>query len=105
MVTFIIFEKKIISRIFVNITLGNFHPKNCPIACLENPGNLVFVKKFKVTIPSGIQKAPMQAFTALCGTKIMAATAILKYTKKNPDYPYFGSPPMPVKKNYCSKKT
>ena len=47
----------------------------------------------------------MQAFTALCGTKIMAATAILNYAKKNPDYPYFGSPPMPVKKNYCSKKT
>ena len=46
----------------------------------------------------------MQAFTALCGTKIMAATAILNYAKKNPDYPYFGSPQCLSKKITAPKK-
>ena len=45
----------------------------------------------------------MQAFTALCGTNIMAATAILKYTKKDPDYPYFGSPQCLSKKLQLQK--
>ena len=42
----------------------------------KNPGNYFFQKKMKISIQSGIQKAPMQAFTALCRTKIVAATVI-----------------------------
>ena len=45
---------------------------------LKNPGNFNLKKKIKVTIQPGIQKAPMQALTALCGTNIVAATAIQK---------------------------
>ena len=39
---------------------------------------IIIFKKFKVTIQSGIQKAPMQALTALCGTNIVAAMVIRK---------------------------
>ena len=38
---------------------------------------ILVLKKIKITIQSGIHKGPMQAFTALCRTKIVAATAIL----------------------------
>ena len=41
----------------------------------------------------------MQAFTALCGTKIMAPTAILNYAKKKSWLPLFWLPP-----NACQKK-
>ena len=37
--------------------------------------------KIKVTIQSGIQKAPMQALTALCGTNIVAAEVIQRQRK------------------------
>ena len=40
----------------------------------------------------------MQAFTALCGTKIMAATAILNYAKKILITPILAPP------NACQKK-
>ena len=46
----------------------------------------------------------MQAFTALCGTKIMAATAILKYTKKNLITPILASPQCLSKKITAPKK-
>ena len=42
----------------------------------KKSGKLFFSKKMKISIQSGIQKAPMQAFTALCRTKIVAATVI-----------------------------
>ena len=41
---------------------------------LKNPGNFYFPKKIKVTIKPGIYQGPIQAFTALCSTKIVAAT-------------------------------
>ena len=43
---------------------------------LKNPGNFYFQKKIKVTIQPGIYQGPIQAFTALCSTKIVAATDI-----------------------------
>ena len=78
MLFFIFFLKKIISRIFINMTLGNFRTQKWPNVMLRKSGKCCLNKKIKVTIQPGIQKAPMQALTALCGTNIVAATAIQK---------------------------
>ena len=67
-----------ISRIFINMTLGNFRNQKWPNVMLRKSGKCCLNKKIKVTIQPGIQKAPMQALTALCGTNIVAAMVIRK---------------------------
>ena len=42
----------------------------------KNPGKRIFLKKKNFIIQSGMKKRPMQAFTALCRTKIVAATPV-----------------------------
>ena len=66
-----------ISLLKIQYTEGVFWGENWPNWCLKKSGKLFFSKKIKTSIQSGIHKGPMQAFTALCRTKIVAATAIL----------------------------
>ena len=61
---------------FLNITLGHFWVRKLPKVMLIKMREIIFKKKIKNSIQSGIQKAPMQAVTALCRTKIVAATVI-----------------------------
>ena len=68
-------KSNFVHKIF-NGSWAIFHPKIAQRNVYKNPGNYFFKKKFKVAIQSGIHKGPMQAFTALCRTKIVAATAI-----------------------------
>ena len=46
------------------------------IFMLKKSGKFLFKKKIKPIIQLGIYQGPTQAFTALCSTKIEAATAI-----------------------------